>query len=128
MVERAARRSGRRAGSGAARPEPVGGLIRSLLSRLGIADKVERASVIGEWAELVGPHIAKVARPTGVRGRTLFVEVESAAWRTELTLMRPELMRKLNAGKRRAKIEKIVFLQADGRLSEARDGRVERKE
>ena len=105
-----------------ARPQKVGGLIETMFARLGIAEKVERASVVAEWEELVGSHIARVARPLRVQGDTLFVEVESASWRMELSMMRPQLMRKLNAGKRRGRIERIVFVQADGRYSEERDG------
>ena len=56
------------------------------------------------------------------QGDTLFVAVESASWRMELSMMRPQLMRKLNAGKRQGRIERIVFVQADGRVSEERDG------
>jgi predicted nucleic acid-binding Zn ribbon protein len=104
------------------RPERVGGLIENLFARLGIAEKVERASVVADWEELVGAHIARVARPVRVQGDTLFVEVESASWRMELSMMRPQLMRKLNAGKRRGRIERIVFVQADGWHSEERDG------
>ena len=103
-------------------PERIGGLVGSMLTRLGIAEKVERASVISDWENLVGPHIAGVARPIRVQGETLFVEVASASWRMELSMMRPQLMRKLNAGKRRGRIERIVFVQADGRYSEETDG------
>lgn len=105
-----------------ARPEKIGGLIETMFARLGIAEKVERASVVAEWEDLVGSHIARVARPVRVQGDTLFVEVESASWRMELSMMRPQLMRKLNAGKRRGRIERIVFVQADGKYSEERDG------
>lgn len=128
MVDAERRASGRRRGrrsregGGEGRPERIGGLVGSLLARWGIADRVERASVIAEWSEVVGPHIARVATPVRIDGETLFVEVVSAAWRTELGLMRPELMRKINAGKRRGRIEKIVFLQADGRRPEERNG------
>ena len=103
-------------------PEKVGGLIGAMFARLGIAEKVERASVVADWEDLVGSHIARVARPVRVQGDTLFVEVASASWRMELSMMRPQLMRKLNAGKRRGRIERIVFVQADGRYSEERDG------
>ena len=103
-------------------PEKVGGLIGTMFARLGIAEKVERASVVSDWEELVGAPIAAVARPVRVQGDTLFVEVESASWRMELSMMRPQLMRKLNAGKRQGRIERIVFVQADGRYSEERDG------
>jgi predicted nucleic acid-binding Zn ribbon protein len=109
-----------------AKPEPVAGLVGSLLSRLGIAERVERASAIADWASLVGPHIAQVSRPVRIRDATLFVEVESAAWRNELSLLRPSLMRKLNAGKRAGRIEKLVFLQSDGRIVEETDGEDER--
>jgi len=103
-------------------PERVSGLIGTMFARLGIAEKVERASVVAEWEDLVGSHIARVARPVRVQGDTLFVAVESASWRMELSMMRPQLMRKLNAGKRQGRIERIVFVQADGRYSEERDG------
>jgi predicted nucleic acid-binding Zn ribbon protein len=93
---------------------------------MGIAEKVERATVIADWEQLVGPHIARVSRPVRIREETLFVEVESAAWRMELSMLRPSLMRKLNAGRRKGRIEKIVFLQSDKRLAEELDGEDER--
>ena len=89
---------------------------------MGIAERVERASVFGEWEDLVGPQIARVSRPVRIREDVLFVEVESAAWRMELSLLRPRLLRKLNAGRTSGRIEKIVFLQSDGRLAEEMDG------
>jgi predicted nucleic acid-binding Zn ribbon protein len=111
-----------RAGERKPRPEKVSGVVEGIFARLGIAEKVERATVIAEWEELVGRRIAEVATPVRIQGDTLFVEVESASWRMELSMLRPQLMRKLNAGKRRGRIEKIVFVQADGRYSEERDG------
>jgi len=108
------------------RPEALGGLVGSVLASMGIAEKVERATVIADWESLVGPHIARVSRPVRIREDTLFVEVESAAWRMELSLLRPRLLRKLNAGRSQGRIEKIIFLQSDQRLAEELDGEVER--
>jgi predicted nucleic acid-binding Zn ribbon protein len=108
------------------RPEAVGGLVGSVLSGMGIAEKVERATVIADWEELVGPHVARVSRPVRIREETLFVEVKSAAWRMELSMLRPVLMRKLNADRRSGRIERIVFLQSDDRLAEELDGEDER--
>ena len=93
-------------------PERVGSLIEGLFERLGVAERVERAGVAADWDELVGPHIARVTRDTRVSGSTLFVEVVSAAWLTELDMMRHHLLRRINAGRRRGRIERIVFLQA----------------
>ena len=96
------------------RPAPVGGIVDGLLDRLGIAEQVERANVLNEWEELVGPAIADRAAPVRFRDGTLFVEVLSASWRMELNMMRRDLLRRLNAGKKRGTIERIVFVQADG--------------
>ncbi len=96
-------------------PEPVGGLVGAILKRLGIAEKVQRARAAAEWEDVVGPHIARVTQNPVVRGRTLFVEVESAAWLAELNMKRHELLRRINAGGERGRIEKIVFVQGDGR-------------
>ena len=95
-------------------PARVGSVVDAILDDLGIADKVERARAAAEWEAIVGPHIAKVTGSARVRGRTLFVEVESAAWLSELNMKRRHLLDRLNAGKKRGRIERIVFVQADG--------------
>jgi predicted nucleic acid-binding Zn ribbon protein len=83
-----------------------------LLDRLGVAERVERAAVARDWERLVGPHIAWVTGGARVSGRTLFVEVASAAWLTELNMMRHELLNRINSGRPRGRIDRIVFVQA----------------
>lgn len=96
-------------------PAPIGGIVDGLLDRLGITEQVERATVLNDWAEIVGPGIAEKATPVGFNDGTLFVEVISASWRMELNMMRRDLLRRLNEGKKRGRIERIVFVQADGK-------------
>lgn len=96
-------------------PEPIGGVVGAVLDRCGVRDEVERAVTASRWEEIVGPHIARVTGAPRVSGSTLFVDVEGAAWMTELAMMRRDLMRRLNAGRGSGRIEKIVFLQAEGR-------------
>ena len=108
-----------RAGS----PEPVSDLVSSLLERWGVAAKVERARAVGDWERVAGPHIARVTGGVRVRGRSLFVEVHGAAWLYELNMMRHRLLERLNEGKRpRARLERLVFVQADGPPPEPGDG------
>lgn len=90
--------------------ELLGSVLDRYLDRSGMAGKVEAASVIPEWAELVGPQIAAVTEPQRVSEGTLFVAVATSAWMMELNLMKAELMRRLNAGKRDGRIEQVVFL------------------
>jgi predicted nucleic acid-binding Zn ribbon protein len=68
--------------------------------------------VIPEWEELVGPGIAAVANPLRVSEGTLIVAVATSPWMMELNMMKGELMRRLNAGKRAGRIQQIVFVMA----------------
>ncbi len=79
------------------RPKKLGDVMHDVLSRSGIADRVAQAAVIPEWRQLVGPQIARVTEPVSVTPTgTLFVSVTTNAWMTELSLMEPELLRRLN--------------------------------
>ena len=88
----------------------VGELLPTYLRRKGLTAKVEAASVLPEWEDLVGPGIAGVTRPIRVTEGTLFVAVKTSAWMMELTMMKGDLMRRLNAGKRDGRIEQLVFV------------------
>ena len=80
------------------------------LRRKGLAAKVEAASVVPEWDELVGPGIAAVTRPLRVSEGTLFVAVKTSPWMMELNMMKADLMRRLNAGKGDGRIGQVVFV------------------
>jgi predicted nucleic acid-binding Zn ribbon protein len=94
--------------------ERIGTLVEGLLRSRGLAEDVERASVVPEWTDLVGSEIARVARPIGFNRSTLFVEVRSSAWLMELEMMERRILVKLNAGRKRGKFEKIVFRLSQG--------------
>jgi len=85
-------------------------VVSRFLDRSGLAGKIEAASVVPEWPTLVGDGIARVTRPVRVSDGVLFVEVASSAWMMELNMMRRDLMARINAGKKKGRIEKIVFL------------------
>ena len=92
------------------RPQLVGDLLSRFLNRAGLSAKVEAATVITDWDELVGPQIAAVTTPQRLSEGTLFVAVATSAWMMELNLMKSELLRRLNAGKREGRIKQIVFV------------------
>ena len=94
----------------AGKPQLVGDVLSRFLNRSGLEAKVESASVLTEWEERVGPQIAAVTEPLRVSEETLFVAVATSAWMMELTLMKGEIIRRLNAGKKNGKIQQIVFV------------------
>ena len=91
-----------------ARPKVLGDVMSDMLKRSGLADRVAQAKVIPEWPTLVGPQIAKVTEPLSVTPQgTLFVAVTTNAWMTELSMMEPELLRRLNERTGRLQIKRI---------------------
>jgi predicted nucleic acid-binding Zn ribbon protein len=90
------------------RPQKLGDVVSGVLSQAGLSDRVAQAAVIPEWPALVGPQIARVTEPLSVtRQGTLFVAVTTNGWMTELSLMEPDLLRRLNQRTGRLQIRKI---------------------
>jgi len=52
--------------------------------------------VIGRWPELVGPEVASHATPESFAEGRLVVRTDSTAWATQLTLLAPTVVRRLN--------------------------------
>ncbi|MGD8277180.1 MAG: DUF721 domain-containing protein [Gemmatimonadota bacterium] len=83
------------------------------LKASGLEERFEEAAVVPEWAERVGPAIAAVTTPLSVSHGTLRVGVRSSAWLSELHLVEREIVRRLNAGRARGRINRIRFVQMD---------------
>ena len=103
---------GRRGGAGRG-PVPLGQEIDAVLDRLGVGGEVERHAVFREWAERVGPDIARATRPHRVDGDTLIVIVRDSSWMNELSLRSREILARINAGRARSKVKRILFRLGD---------------
>jgi predicted nucleic acid-binding Zn ribbon protein len=101
----------RRAGERPQPPAPIGDALSSFLSQSGLAARVEQAGIVPEWPELVGTQIATVTEPLSItRDGLLWVAVASHGWMTELSLLEPELLRKINAKEGRAPVTRIRWV------------------
>lgn len=78
-------------------PEPVSAasLIPDVVARLGGEDRGVLQRVTMAWADSVGELLARRARPENLRGKTLFVRLESSALAHEITLMKAEIVARL---------------------------------
>ncbi len=77
--------------------EQVAITIESVLKKQGLWPEAMRWAAIGVWDEAVGEKVASHARPFAVSAGCLMVAVESSAWRQELHLMKPAILRRLNS-------------------------------
>ena len=91
---------------------PLSDALSKFLDESGLGERVEQAAIIPEWPSLVGPKIAEVTAPLSITADgTLVVAVTTHAWMTELSLMEPELLRALNAGREaRSAVRRIRWL------------------
>jgi hypothetical protein len=67
-----------------------------LLKARGFQGRLHEYRVFGQWERSVGEMIARHAQPQSVRGSRLFLIVDSPAWMQQLTLLKPEIIEKLN--------------------------------
>jgi len=95
----------------------VGEVVERYLARAGLAGRVAQAAVVREWPQLVGAQIAAVTSPerVGADG-TLYVAVATSAWMTELQLMAPQIIARVNAERgRTGRVTGIRWLLATDR-------------
>lgn len=75
-------------------------LLESQLARLvgdrGWALPLRMRGVFGRWAELVGDEVAAHCSPESFTDGTLVVRTDSTAWATQLKLLTPTIVRRLN--------------------------------
>lgn len=90
-------------------PRRLGDALDGVLERLGLGAVVERHEVFREWDDRVGAEIARVTRPHRVDGDTLIVKVTHSAWINELSLRQGELLRRLNEGRERSRVKRLLF-------------------
>lgn len=103
-----------------ARPSPMAEALGNWFTASGVGQRVAQAAVVVEWPRLVGEQIAAVTEAECVtQDGLLRIRVANAAWANELSLMTPQIMARVNAG-RTARIRGIRWM-AGGREPGTRD-------
>jgi predicted nucleic acid-binding Zn ribbon protein len=76
--------------------EQLGVTLQKVLSRRGLVGRMKEYRLFGQWERAVGTVIAVHARPSAIRGKKLTVTVDSSAWMQQLSLLKPEIIVKVN--------------------------------
>jgi hypothetical protein len=76
--------------------DKLSAIIAKILKSRGMQSRLREYRISGQWARIVGPAIALHAQPSTLRGDRLMLIVDSPAWMQQLSLMRPEIIEKLN--------------------------------
>ncbi|HEY7681595.1 MAG TPA: DUF721 domain-containing protein [Gemmatimonadales bacterium] len=96
------------------KPTPLSDAIRGYLRKAGLMRRIGQAAVVEQWSDLVGPQIAKVTAAESVSpDGVLRVRVATPAWASELSLMTPQILARVNAA-RTGRITGIRWIAGGG--------------
>src|SRR5690606_8477189 len=77
-------------------PQPFARAIRELLAARGWEREVAMGGVFGRWAQIVGPDLAAHTKPESFADGEVVVSADSTAWASQLRLLAPALVKRLN--------------------------------
>jgi predicted nucleic acid-binding Zn ribbon protein len=87
----------------------VGEALQAALTDAGLTVVLGRYNAVTRWAEVVGPQIAAITSAERCENGILYVAVDNAPWRAELTMRRLEIVKKLNAALGQEIVKDIRF-------------------
>jgi hypothetical protein len=67
-----------------------------MLKAQGLESRLQEYRVFGQWEKAVGKVIARHAQPCAMRGKKMTLVVDSPAWMQQLSLLKPEIVEKVN--------------------------------
>jgi predicted nucleic acid-binding Zn ribbon protein len=74
-------------------PQPIGRAVDAFIVDQGWQDESAVATLMGQWADIVGADIAEHVTPTAFTDGELTLQAESTAWATQVRLLLPDLHR-----------------------------------
>ncbi|MEZ4404309.1 MAG: DUF721 domain-containing protein [Kofleriaceae bacterium] len=77
---------------------PVDALVHAVLEHHVLVPEIRAHKLIIEWGRLVGPQLARVTAPDGLRDGVLSVWVKTSTWMQELRLLKDRVIADINLG------------------------------
>ncbi len=77
-------------------PQLIGSILGDVLESSGLGSRLRDRAVLNDWPAVVGAAAAEHARPLDLTDGIMTLEADHAAWRQELTLLAPIIIRKFN--------------------------------
>lgn len=98
------------AGVTGGKPVALADALEEWIAGSGLRARLDLADAVAEWPSLVGPQIAAVTRALAVTpDGTLLVRVATHGWATELGLMTPRILARVN-GSRQGRVRHVKWM------------------
>lgn len=89
--------------------QPLGEVIKELLHNYNLEGKLSQARIIEAWPMVTGDMITRHTRDLYIKGRKLFVQLDSPALKNELSYSKTRILDELNKMVGEDVITDIVF-------------------
>ncbi len=90
--------------------QSLGEVIRQYIENTGIQPKLDEANIIAKWEDIVGRMIARSTNDLYIKNRKLFLKLNSAAIRQEISYSKSKLIEHVNESIGHIAIDDIVLL------------------
>lgn len=78
-------------------PRAIGEVVARMSKARGWNTQVAVGSVLGRWAEIVGPNVAQHCKPESFEDTVVVVRCDSTSWATQLRLLSHQILKKFDA-------------------------------
>lgn len=89
--------------------QSLGDALRSMVAELGLRPKLDELDAVTAWDHVAGGMIAKHTRSIKLRSNRLYIAVDSAPLKQELSYRKEDLVARLNERLGRTVVEQIVL-------------------
>ncbi|MEO0100027.1 MAG: DUF721 domain-containing protein [candidate division WOR-3 bacterium] len=89
----------------------LGEAIKKIIHDLGLAEEIVAWQAVLRWQEIVGEKVAKYAKAVEVKEGILYLSCPNPTWRSQLLLMKKEIINKANRVIGKEAIKDIKFLR-----------------
>ncbi|TBT95546.1 DUF721 domain-containing protein [Propioniciclava tarda] len=120
----------RASASGRSRSDPtaLGDALGELIAEQGWTTEVSVHALLGRWPSIVGDAVAQHSTPESFVAGIVTIRTDSTAWASQLRLMTPQLLAKLNAAVGEGTIKRLTIKGPDAPswkhgIRSVRDGR-----
>lgn len=89
--------------------QPLSEVIKDYIKALKIDKKLKEVEVIKSWEKVIGRNVAHATTQLYIKDKTLFVSLSSSVVRNELSMLKEEIIKRLNQSAGEDVIDKIVL-------------------
>lgn len=84
--------------------------IQEMMQAYKLQPRMDELKLMASWAKVTGPMVQNRTRDLSIRNKVLYVKLESAALREELSYSREKLIQRLNEETGLTVINQVVFI------------------